>query len=89
MIKLKDLLPLKESAKVLLRVPNDVKKIYKLFKKNKKQNSLDEIFFKDLEEKFSELPYLSNDTKDIIDFDNTVNNIDNKKKKRKFWELLK
>ena len=37
MIKLKDLLPLKESVKVLLKVPNDIKKIYKLFKKNKKQ----------------------------------------------------
>ena len=62
---------------------------YSSFKKNKTQNSMDKIFFKNLEEKFSELPYLSNDTKDIIDFDNTVNNIDNKKKKRKFWELLK
>ena len=37
MIKLKDLLPLKESVKVLLRIPSDIKKIYKLFKKNKKQ----------------------------------------------------
>ena len=62
---------------------------YSSFKKNKTQNSMDKIFFKNLEEKFSKLPYLSNDTKDIIDFDNTVNNIDNKKKKRKFWELLK
>ena len=62
---------------------------YSSFKKNKTQNSMDKIFFRNLEEKFSKLPYLSNDTKDIIDFDNTVNNIDNKKKKRKFWELLK
>ena len=62
---------------------------YSSFKKNKTQNSMDKIFFKNLEEKFSKLPYLSNDTKDIIDFDNTVNNIDNKKKKGKFWELLK
>jgi len=57
---------------------------YSSFKKNKTQNSMDKIFFKNLEEKFSKLPYLSNDTKDIIDFDNTVNNIDNKKKKENF-----
>ncbi len=42
-----------------------------------------------LENKISSLPYLENDTNDIIDFDNTVNNLDNKRKKRKFWELLK
>tara|TARA_B100000029_G_C17375521_1_gene887792 strand:- start:212 stop:475 length:264 start_codon:yes stop_codon:yes gene_type:complete len=42
-----------------------------------------------LEKKISSLPYLENDTGNIIDFDNTVNNLDNKRKKRKFWELLK
>ena len=37
MISLRELLPLHERNKVFLRVPNDIKKIYKLFKKNKKQ----------------------------------------------------
>ena len=37
MISLTELLPLHERNKVFLRVPNDIKKIYKLFKKNKKQ----------------------------------------------------
>ena len=42
-----------------------------------------------LENKLSSLPYLINDTENIIDYENTVNNLDNKRKKRKFWELLK
>jgi putative nucleotidyltransferase with HDIG domain len=37
MIRLSELLPINERNKVFLRVPNDIKKIYKLFKKNKKQ----------------------------------------------------
>jgi len=37
MISLRELLPINERNKVFLRVPNDIKKIYKLFKKNKKQ----------------------------------------------------
>ena len=37
MISLSELLPINERNKVFLRVPNDIKKIYKLFKKNKKQ----------------------------------------------------
>ena len=37
MISLTELLPINERNKVFLRVPNDIKKIYKLFKKNKKQ----------------------------------------------------
>ena len=37
MISLTELLPINERNKVFLKVPNDIKKIYKLFKKNKKQ----------------------------------------------------
>ncbi len=37
MISLRELLPINERNKVFLRVPNDIKKIYRLFKKNKKQ----------------------------------------------------
>ena len=37
MISFRELLPINERNKVFLRVPNDIKKIYKLFKKNKKQ----------------------------------------------------
>ena len=33
MISLTELLPINERNKVFLRVPNDIKKIYKLFKK--------------------------------------------------------
>tara|TARA_B100001245_G_C22798391_1_gene384890 strand:+ start:480 stop:740 length:261 start_codon:yes stop_codon:yes gene_type:complete len=42
-----------------------------------------------LKKKILNLPYLKSDTENIIDFDNTVNNLDNEKKKRKFWDLLK
>ena len=37
MISFTELLPINERNKVFLRVPSDIKKIYKLFKKNKKQ----------------------------------------------------
>ena len=46
-------------------------------------------YLENLEKKISNLPYLESNTENIIDFNNTVNNLDNKRKKRKFWDLIK
>ena len=34
------------------------------------------------------LPFLESDTKDIIEYKNYIEEFKNKKKKRKFWELI-
>ena len=52
--------------------------------KNYNRNNIDEINKK----KISDLPVFSNDTNDVIEFNNSIE--DNKqKKKRSFWDLLK
>ena len=42
----------------------------------------------ELDIKFSELPIIKNDTKDIIVYQNEIEEFKSKKK-RKFWELIK
>ena len=42
-----------------------------------------------LEEKFKNLPLLENDTKDIIEYKDDVEVYKKKKKKYKFWDLIK
>ena len=55
--------------------------------KNRDYNRLniDEI----LKEKLNNLPVLSNDTNDVIEFNNSFENEINDEKKRSFWDLLK
>ena len=42
-----------------------------------------------LKEKLNNLPVLSNDTNDVIEFNNSFENEINDEKKRSFWDLLK
>ena len=42
-----------------------------------------------LQEKIKDLPILANDTNNVIDFNNSINEEINNEKKRKFWDLLK
>ena len=42
-----------------------------------------------LKEKVSDLPILSNDTDNVIEFNNSIENEINDDKKRSFWNLLK
>jgi len=66
--------------------------IYKYYSSNKniknkdyKRSNIDEI----LKEKLDNLPILSNDTNDVIEFNNSFENEINDEKKRSFWNLLK
>jgi len=52
--------------------------------KNYNRNNIDEI----LKEKISDLPVFSNDTNDVIEFNNSIEE-NTSKKKRSFWDLLK
>ena len=52
--------------------------------KNYNRNNIDEI----LKEKISDLPVFSNDTNDVIEFNNSIEG-NTTKKKRSFWDLLK
>ena len=52
--------------------------------KNYNRNNIDEI----LKEKISDLPVFSNDTNDVIEFNNSIEDTTTKKK-RSFWDLLK
>ena len=52
--------------------------------KNYNRNNIDEI----LKEKISDLPVFSNDTNDVIEFNNSIED-NTTKKKRSFWDLLK
>ncbi len=52
--------------------------------KNYNRNNIDEI----LKEKISDLPVFSNDTNDVIEFNNSIED-NTSKKKRSFWDLLK
>ncbi len=66
---------------------------YKYYSSNKNINTKDfnrlniDLLLKD---KASNLPVLKNDTNNIIEFNNSLESeIDDNKKKRKFWDLLK
>lgn len=52
--------------------------------KNYNRINIDEI----LKEKISDLPILPNDTNDVIEFNNSIEDKNNEKK-RSFWDLLK
>ena len=54
-------------------------------KKNYNRNNIDEI----INTKISNLPILENDTKNVIEFNNSLENGKSKEKKRSFWNLLK
>ena len=65
--------------------------IFKYYSSNKNmteksynRNNIDEI----LKEKISDLPVFSNDTNDVIEFNNSIED-NTTKKKRSFWDLLK
>ena len=42
-----------------------------------------------LKKKITDLPILKNNTNNIIEFNNSLENTKNNEKKRSFWELLK
>ena len=52
--------------------------------KNQKRLNINEI----IKEKISDLPVLPNDTNNIIEFNNSLEDTTNEKK-RSFWELIK
>ena len=52
--------------------------------KNYNRNNIDEI----LKEKIPDLPVFSNDTNNVIEFNNSIED-NTTKKKRSFWDLLK
>tara|TARA_A100001015_G_scaffold130603_1_gene144893 strand:- start:2197 stop:2460 length:264 start_codon:yes stop_codon:yes gene_type:complete len=52
--------------------------------KNYNRNNINEI----LKDKILDLPVFSNDTKDVIEFNNSIED-NTTKKKRSFWDLLK
>ena len=56
-----------------------------IIEKDYKRSNLDKL----LNEKISDLPILKNDTINVIEFNNSLENENNKEKKRSFWELLK
>ena len=53
--------------------------------KNFNRTNVDEI----LKEKITQLPVLINDTDNVIEFNNSLENELNNEKKRSFWNLLK
>ena len=53
--------------------------------KNFNLNNIDEI----IKMKISDLPVLTNDTDNVIEFNNSLESERKKEKKRSFWELLK
>ena len=53
--------------------------------KHYNRSNIDEI----LKNKITNLPILANDTNNIIEFNNSIENKTNDKKKRSFWNLLK
>ena len=66
--------------------------IYKYYFSNKKMNiknynrtNINKI----LNEKITNIPILESDTSIVIEFNNSLGNELNKKKKRSFWDLLK
>ena len=66
--------------------------IYKYYSSNKNIKNRDYNRLnidKILKEKLNNLPVLSNDTNDVIEFNNSFENEINDEKKRSFWNLLK
>ena len=66
--------------------------IFKFYSSNKNLNNrsfnrsnIDEI----LKKKIKDLPILDNDTNNVIEFNNSLENDINDNKKRSFWDLLK
>ncbi len=66
--------------------------IFKFYSSNKNLNNrsfnrsnIDEI----LKKKIKDLPILDNDTNNVIEFNNSLENDINDNKKRNFWDLLK
>ena len=53
--------------------------------KNFNRSNINQI----LKEKITDLPILLNDTDDVIEFNNSIENENNIKKKRSFWDLIK
>ena len=76
---------------MILLVISFIFSIFKYYSSNKNmternynRNNIDEI----LKEKISDLPVYSNDTNDVIEFNNSIED-NTTKKKRSFWDLLK
>ena len=60
-----------------------------LSENNIKRNNKVMLQYKnELDEKFNDLPIIKNDTDNIIEYTNEIEEF-NKKKQRKFWDLLK
>ena len=66
--------------------------IYKFYSSSKNLNTrsfnrsnIDEI----IKKKIKDLPILDNDTNNVIEFNNSLDNDINDNKKRNFWDLLK
>ena len=53
--------------------------------KNFNRSNINQI----LKEKITDLPILLNDTDDVIEFNNSIENETDIKKKRSFWDLIK
>ncbi len=53
--------------------------------KNFNRNNIDQI----LKDKVNNIPVLLNDTDNVIEFNNSIDNETNNEKKRNFWNLLK
>ena len=65
---------------------------YKYYSSNKNLKVKDfnrDNINKIINEKITNLPVLSNDTSDVIEFNNTISGETNIKKPRSFWNLLK
>ena len=58
---------------------------FSLENKNYNRSNKNKIF----EKKISELPILENDTSNVIEFNNSLENEIKSDKKRSFWDLLK
>jgi len=63
--------------------------VFYFSEKNKTKTAKYRIFYYDhVTDLFNQLPFLANDTQNIIDYKNDLENSKKKKPKRKFWELL-
>ena len=66
--------------------------VYEYYSSNKNiqntsfnRDNIDQI----LKDKVNDIPILSNDTDNVIEFNNSIDNEINTQKKRNFWNLLK
>ena len=55
----------------------------------KKINKSRSVYQIQIEKDFKKLPLLKNDTKDIIDYSDDIEVFEKKRKKYKFWDLIK